>query len=314
MLKKYRFIVFGLIIIFILFSLFSTIILNTPQKTEEPRIQAGENSIFNGYIPSELAENLAIAIEANPLISEEKENHGGVTWYKYHYQDDYAIEISLLENGSFWTPQSVPFNMYRSYNQGTHYINISNNSSKATELVLNIWKRFLNNLDYQLNENDYNISMMSWSSESWAWKVFIRQVFGDNIPLMNTGVVAHIEKETSRINTLSIYEWSRKKIEKNTSISFEEAKDIVYNNNQVSSTNRLMVNFTGYLYSSGDVHYRFLYLQEGLNENNPGWKVYRFYVNVETGKFQYNIGLYFGSNNESAIYEREKYSSRFGMY
>ncbi|UCH89580.1 MAG: hypothetical protein JSV49_02730, partial [Thermoplasmata archaeon] len=221
-------------------------------------IHHGEDSVYNGYTPSELAEKLASSLDATPLKSREQESHGGVTWYRYYYQNT-SIAIRLIKE-KFCTFLGAPIEIHGGKNPE---INISNNPSKAIDSVLDIWKEFLNSLNYQLAENDYNINLESSISN---WKVYIRQTCNDNLSLKNTGIKVNMEKETSRISSISLFEWSKIKIERNIPITMADAKDIIINELQEYPISRSELNYTGYIYFSDNVHYYFKYEVLQTNE------------------------------------------------
>jgi hypothetical protein len=306
MLKKYKGIIAGLIFFIMSFSAFYIFILNQSQETEdweEIIIFNGENSVYTGYTQSELADKLAEVMEVTPIVSKETETHHSETWYKYYYQKDTSIIIAL--DGNLFTETDNYLIRMESVNEPTTIF--LNDSSEAVEIVFKIWERFLGTLNIQLEENDYNISVKSRSTR--GWRVFLRQTYNDNFPLMNTGIVAEIEREYKGISSLNIFEWSNKKIEKPILISIEEAKDIICNEIPDISINRSMLNLSGYKYISENVYYNFNYeipvdngsdtimivFSDSKNENgaeindkNEQWVGYNFYVNVETNELTFS--------------------------
>ncbi len=315
MFNKYKIIIAWFILFIILFSALYIYVLYQPQETEswdEVIIYNGENSVYTGYSQSELAEKLAAAAEVTPIISKEKDPHHGTVWYKYHYQNNTSITITIRDN-SFWELDEQLIK-WRSRRQPT--VLILNDSSEAVKIVLNIWERFLNSLNCQLAENDYDLSVIpstdGLSSDIWGWRIIIRQTCNNNIPLENTGIVTNIGKEYSGISWLNIYEWSKVKIEKPFLVSFENAQDIICNETPVISINRSMLNFTGYRYISENVHYYFNYEVPFDNETDTTavlfiissytidkngtvideytyeqWICYDLFVNVENGEFKF---------------------------
>ena len=312
MFNKYKIIIASLTIVIILFSSFYIFLHTAPKKSDEVIIYNTENSVFNGYTAKDIAEKLAHASGEGAIISEYTETHHATTQYRYKTDYNGTIDIFLNRDHFFYIP-GAPIELYSKINPG---INITDNPSKAGDMVFGIWKRFLNSLYIQLNENDYNISVKSHGTSSW--KVIIRQTCNGCIPLIGTGVVAHIIKESSKINTLSIYEWLSVIIEKPILTSFEKAEDIICNETPDISINRSKLNFTGYRYISENVYYYFNYEVPVDNEtdttavlsvvssyttNENGtmidnhtteqWVGYTFYINVESGEFKFKeYGIY----------------------
>ena len=305
MLIKYKIIIASLTIVIMLFSSFYIFMQTAPSKSDEIIIYNTENSVFNGYKAKDIAKELAHAAGEGSIISEYTETHHTTTQYRYKTTYNGTIDIFLNRDHFFYIP-GAPIKLYSKINPG---INISDNPLKAGDIVLGIWKRFLDSLNVQLYENDYDISVKSHGT--WGWKVIIRQTCNDNIPLIGTGIVAHIIKESSKINSLSIYEWSNIKIERPILTSFENAIDIICNETPGIS-NRSMLNFTGYRYISENVHYYFKYEAPVDNETDTTailstvssytvdengtvidkytyeqWIGYSLYVNVESGEFKF---------------------------
>jgi hypothetical protein len=310
MLKKFKFIISGSIIFIILFSLYFTIFLNEPEESNEIRINNDNNSIFNGYTPKEIAMKLALAAGEGAISLKYKEHHI-TTHYRYKTQYNGTIDI-FLDEKELYNIANAPIILYSKINPG---INISDNPSKGIDLIFGIWERFLDSLNYQLTESNYNISIDPYAN--WSGKVIIRQTCNDNIPLKNTGVVANIIEEDSRISTLSIRDWSSIKIEKNISISLDECENIIENETSEISINRSKLNFTGFIYFDENVYYDHNYevpIEEVNNlsgffrtsVSNPfkisengtiseiveieyeQWVGYNFYVNVETNELTFS--------------------------
>ncbi len=305
MFNKYKIIIASLTIVIILISSFYIFLHTAPSKSDEIIIYNTENSVFNGYRAKDLAKELAYAAGEGSIISEYTETHHTTTQYRYKTTFNSTIDI-FLDRDHFFDITNGPIKLYSKINPG---INITDNSLKAEDIVLGTWKRFLNSLNVQLNENDYNINVKSHGT--WGWKVIIRQTCNNNIPLENTGIATYIRKEYSGISWLDIYEWSKVKIEKPFLVSLDEAQDIICNETPVIS-NRSMLNFTGYRYISENVHYYFkyeipvdnwtvttavLYYGSGYTTDKNGtvidehtyeqWICYDLFVNVESGEFKF---------------------------
>ena len=305
MLKKTKLIISLLIISMVLFSIYFMIFIIKPEESNETIIKNDENSIFNGYTPREIAQKIATAVDEGKIISEDMETHHSNTLYKYETQYQSAINIHLYKN-EFFGISGAPISFYSNKVPG---INISNNPSKGIDLVFGIWERFLNSLDYQLTDDNYNISINS--QPNWSGRVYIRQTCNNNIPLSNTGVSANIIEEDSQINSMRIYDWSRIKIERSTNVTFDDSINIITSNTPNVTYNRSDLDFKGYSYFSEKVHYRFN-LEIPLNSTKDKSKIlmaysattyengttvynkmeqwigYNFYINVENGEFESN--------------------------
>jgi hypothetical protein len=282
--RRFRVIISGIIILIISISGYYILFLYPDQETEdwkEITIYNNENSVYNGYTQSELAEYLALVLNVTPLKSKEMEPHHGTTWYRFYYQNNTRVVITL-NNGRFWDPDGRPFQVYTKTSVG---INITDDPSKPGEMIFNIWKRFLGYLNYQLMENDYNLTTESHSKSSW--KVNLRQICNNNISLMNTGIVGKIGKENSRINSLWIEDWSIIKIQKPISITFENAKNIICNETLNFTIEKKLLNFSGYMFISDHVYYYFKY-DHFLDYEVNNYTLYKFYIDVENGVLEYD--------------------------
>jgi hypothetical protein len=285
-LKKNK-IISSIIIIILLISISSYyfLIIYPNQKTddwEEITIyNNNENSVYNGNTQSELAEYLAEVLNVTPLISKEMEPHHGTTWYRFYYKNNTTV-IIVLNDGRFWNPMGRPFEVRSKKELG---INITEDPLRAGEIIFDIWKNYLGYLNYQLEENDYNLSIESHGPSSW--KVIIRQICNNNISLKNTGMVGIIGKENSRIRDLWINDWSIIKIQKPISISFENAKNLICNETLNFTIDRKLLNFSGYFYRSGSVYYTFEY-KELIDNDEYNYLQYDFYLDAVNGELEYN--------------------------
>ena len=307
---RFKILLSGLIIVIIIFSLYSIFIIQTPSsKFDDIKINNGENSIFTGYTTSEIAEKIANAFDLGPLRSKNLETHGGITsWYKYYYKNDASIYITVdISSKSLWPGIGSSIRMYggkRSYDE------ITNNTSQSADFILSAWKQFLNGLNYQLNDDSYNFTYKPWRENGLDLK--IRQICNNEIPLMNTGMDAYISQEDSQINNIEIDEWSRIKIERNISVSLTECKNIIQNGTPDISINKSKLNFTGFIYFDENVYYFHKYeipidevdnishiIHIGgsiiISENGTmieteyeQWVGYNFYVNVETNELKFS--------------------------
>jgi len=266
-----------------------------------------KNSVYNGYDYVDIVEKLAEAAEVTPLISNEEDDCCGKVMYNYYYQHNCTIRLFLIYYDFLVeTDSNSLMTMYGGIKDN---INISDDSQKAVDLVLNIWTRFLGSLNHQLNESEYTTDVYSHGK---VWKVIIQQLCNGNISLENTGVNATVWKENSRISTMEIYGWSSIKIEKSLKISIEVAKEIIDYELRNNSINMSRLNFSNYKYINGDVHYYLTYEEPIGNYTNASkstniviigvesneieyemeyWNEYHFYVNVETGTLQYETHI-----------------------
>ena len=310
--KRNKIIISSLIILVILFSAWYLYPLDKSRKWEDVKIDNGEDSIFTGFTTSEIAENLATAFDFGPLKLKELETHCGTSQYKYYYKNGVSISIFVdISSKSLWSHTS--FNSPIIIHGGKNSCDeITNDPSKTTEFILSAWKQFLDGFNYQLNDEDYNITYKSWRES--GLNVKIRQVCNNEIPLMNTGMDIHISQDDSQINTIKIDEWSRVKIERNISISLDDSKNIIENEIQETSINRSKLNFTGFIYFDENVYYYHNYEVPIEEVNNLSgfiqisssniinikngtiiekvkyeeWVGYKFYVNVETNELTFS--------------------------
>jgi len=296
---------------------------STPTIPRGMRVIHEKYSVFSGFYQSELVEKLAEAAEVTPLKSYEVDKCCCDVWYKYYYQYNYSIQLELDIDGRLGeTWVGSPIVMFGGIKDN---VNITNDSQKAMDMVLNIWKRFISSLGYQMDETDYIIDV---ESLNYSWMVTIKQTFNDNNSLENTGVRANVIKETSRISRMEIYTWSARKIEKPIEVSLEDAKEIIEYKFDECEINISKLIFNNYTLRAGEVCYNFIsetlvwdesdteeikivhisttyYDENGMvNESSyetEHWKEYFFYVNIESGELEYDVHHWSSDPNEGAI-------------
>jgi hypothetical protein len=278
------------------------------EEWEEITIDSDENSIYNGYKPSEIAENMAMALDVTPMISREQEKQcGGCTMYTFRYQNNTSIRITTITTSQkLWSPAGAPITI--SSDKETDF-NVSSEPEKAAELFVRFWQKFVNNLGFDLEDKSYNFSITPHTYG--AKKVTIRQNCNNIIPLLNTGLRSYLN-DNSELGYISIYKWSNETIEKNVAVSLEESIEIVSEEIPEVQINRSLLNFTGYSYFNETVHYYFNYETIDMNysfntprvrvesslidmngtkirdESYEQWVRLDLYVNIENGEFIYN--------------------------
>jgi hypothetical protein len=225
------------------------------EELEEFVIDHGENSIYTGYYPFEIAESLAIAINVTPIISKEQETHGGVAQFTYNYQSDTKIQIITDRTSkSLWKVKGSYIDIFSKKN-------ITIGKLNASEIAFKFCERFFNDLGYKFIVNDYTINI---SKYDWGCKIRIRQICNDNLILTNTGLSMDLKSDYT-LESINFYEWSKEKINKNISISLTESTNIIYKEIQDVQINKSMLNFTGYSYFSDNVFYHFVYKVKDTN-------------------------------------------------
>lgn len=267
-------------------------------------IDEGDNSIFTGHKPSEIAENMALALNVTPLDHKiQKDQACCITEYRFHYQKNTTIIIFIEEKSrSLWSIFRSPINIYCNLDLGT---NISADPVGMSEKVENLWKTFLKGFDININDDDLNISFRALNEN--RWKMYIRQTCNDIHPLKNTGSILTID-DNKIIDNVDIYKWSKVKIIRDFVIDDDRARDIIDNEIPELNINKTQLNFTGYSYFSDNVYFYFRYYYEFDNDSiyKPGIlifytdkngtlveiqttnRTFSFYIRVDNGEFVCN--------------------------
>jgi hypothetical protein len=231
--------------VLLIFLSYSSIILYI--NREKP-VENGKDSIYTGYTPSQIASNLAKVLGKEELLRTETERHAKIwTWNRFYYEN-LSIEIVLQRQQAFWWPDGEPITI-RIKDESPQ--SVPANSTDAENIVFTLWNKILRKFDCDLNDTGYAIISNSTDIESKRWKIEIRQTFNDGLPLMNTGIITWVDKNSSGISTIEMYEWLDTKIMEPIIVPLSTAQEFLMDNINARNRSVMHSNLTSF---SSQIH------------------------------------------------------------
>lgn len=177
------------------------------RSTAEPVLSENENSIFEGYRPSEIANKVGEVVFEKRYIKRDVESHADLKWFKYSFGGGSGIEIVTRAERYIWSPDSYSFTVY---GKNSKIIDFTQGLPNITELIIDTWDKILGKFGYRLDDYHYAVEVQDWGLiGSESWKAEINQKFNDTEILLDTGMVMVISKKDYYMSNINIKRWTK---------------------------------------------------------------------------------------------------------
>jgi hypothetical protein len=272
----------------------------------EKPVEDGKDSIYTGYTTSEIASKLASVLGKEKLLNSEIERHAKIwTWNKFYYEN-LSIQLVLQRQQMFWWPDAEPISIHIK-DEASQPNPVG--STEAEKIVYTLWNNILKKFDIDLKDTNYILILNSSDLQSKTWRIEIRQTFNDGTPLMDTGLVAWVDKNSSEIRTIEIYEWLDTKIMRPVKVSLSDAQDFLRLNINAKNSSVMHINssmsagktwhnysmynvtikersdlkFDGYMYSVNRIFYILYFDLQTTEQDHHYTSRYYYHINIENG-------------------------------